>query len=327
MRALIVALVAVTGCSAHRASGGGSDGGGVVAGTWVNGTFANDQGQRDYALYVPVGYRAGTPMPLVTVLHGCTISADGMDQATRYSALADARGFLVVYPEQSSSANATLCWNWFDPANQSRGQGEPSIIAGITNRVIDQYGADRARSFVIGISAGGAMSVVMGATYPDAYAAIGVVAGCEYGGFPCGASGGPDPATQGQKAYQAMAANARVVPVVAFQGDADNVVPPVNGQQVTAQWIATDDWADDGMHDGSIAAAAASTKMLTVPSGRSYELDEWLDGSGAPLVDYYLVHGAGHAWPGGAPSAPFTDPSGPDASNISLDFFFAHARR
>jgi poly(hydroxyalkanoate) depolymerase family esterase len=302
----------------------GSDGGATMPGTWITGTYTNDQGQRDYRLYVPSGYRPGSALPLVVMLHGCTVTAEQMDATTQYAALAEARTFLVVYPVQSSAANPALCWNWFDPNSQARGKGEPSLIAGITQTVLDGWSVDGKRVYVIGPSAGGAMSVIMGATYPDRYAAIGVVAGCEYAGAPCGSSGGPDPVAQGKLAYQAMTTLARPLPVIVFHGDADPVAAPVNGQQVTQQWIATDDWADDGALNGSVPTSAASTSTLTVPGGRSYDRSQFDDHSGALVIDYYVVHGAGHAWPGGPASATFTDPTGPDATAISYDFFSAH---
>ena len=325
--ALLLVVTMGLGCGHGRASSdGGSDDGGATGGMWVTGTFSNDQGQRDYRLYVPSGYHAGTPLPLVVVLHGCTLGAEAMDATSQYSALAEARTFLVVYPEQSSAANPALCWNWFLGADQARAQGEPALIAGITQTVSDGWSVDGKRVYVIGISAGGAMSVIMGATYPDRYAAIGVVAGCEYAGSPCGSTGGPDPATQGQLAYQAMSSLARPVPVIVFQGDADAVVAPINGDQVTQQWIATDDYADDGAHDGTVATAAAATTTATVPNGRSYDRSEFDDRSGAALIDYYVIHGAGHAWPGGPASASFTDPTGPDATTLSYEFFRSHPR-
>ena len=324
VRLLLLAMVTL-GC-AHRATNGdgGAGGGGgsaeagdmaadgagdlagdgaTTAGMWITGTFSNDQGQRDYRLYVPSGYRAGAALPLVVMLHGCTVSAEQMDATTQYAALAEARTFLVVYPVQPSSANPALCWNWFLAADQARGSGEPSLIAGITQTVTAGWSVDDKRVYVIGASAGGAMSVIMGATYPDRYAAIGVVAGCEYGGAPCGSSGGPDPTMQGQLAYQAMASLARSVPVIVCHGDADAVAAPINGQQVTQQWLATDDWADDGKHNGTVPTAAASTMTLQAPNGRSYDRSQFDDQAGALLIDYYVIHGAGHAWPGGPSSA------------------------
>jgi poly(hydroxyalkanoate) depolymerase family esterase len=299
------------------------DGGG---GTWVHGTFTNDQGSRDWSLYVPSGYQSGTPLPLVTMLHGCTVTADQMDALTQLSQVAEAQNFLAVYPSQSLAANPSGCWNWFLTADQARGMGEPSLIAGIVDHVVAGWSVDAKRVFVIGASAGGAMSVIMGATYPDRFAAIGVVAGCEYGGAPCGPSGGPDPVAQGKAAYQAMGSFGHTMPVIVFHGDQDPVAAPINGQQVIQQWLATDDWADDGAANGSIPTTAASTVTAMVPGGRSYDLGRFLDGAGALLIESYVVHGAGHAWPGGPAGQPFTDPTGPDATGLSWAFFVAHPR-
>ena len=304
--------------SPDRADGG--------TGVWVSGTYSNDQGQRDYWVYVPSGYQPATPVPLVVVLHGCTVTVDQQEAGTRYTALADTRTFLVVYPVQSSLANPGLCWNWFDSGNQQRGKGEPSLIAGITSTVMKTWSIDAKKVYVIGPSAGGAMSVILGATYPDLIAAIGVVAGCEYAGQRCGPTGGPDPATQGPLAYQAMTSFARPMPVIVFHGDADPVAAPINGQQVTAQWLSTNDYADDGLHNGSVSTTATSTATLQVPNGRSYDLSRYDDQAGALLIESFVVHGAGHAWPGGPASATFTDPTGPDATTLSYDFFLAHAR-
>jgi poly(hydroxyalkanoate) depolymerase family esterase len=307
-------------------SDGSAAGDGAGAGGWFTGTYADASGQRDYRVYVPSGYRADSPAPLVTVLHGCTVDAAMMDDTTRYAALAEQRGFLVVYPEQTAAANPALCWNWFDPANQTRGQGEGTLIAGATRAVMMRWSIDQRRVFVIGASAGGAMSVLVGATYPDLFAAVGVVAGCEFGGAPCGATGGPAPKTQGHLAYQAMGAFARAQPVIVFQGDADPVVAPVNGQQVIDQWIATDDEADDGVLNGSVPSTPAQSTSGQVPNGRAFELAQYDGASGSTLLEYFLVHGAGHAWPGGPASASFTDPGGPDATTLSYEFFLAHAR-
>ena len=333
-RALLVAALALGGCrsSAHGGdgggggsggggSGGGDDGG--VAGQHVDGTFTNGEGARDYRVYVPSGYSAGTAVPLVVFLHGCTESLDHAEAATRLTALAEARTFIAVYPAQSSSANPALCWNWFVAADQARGSGEPSLIAGITQAVMSGWTIDPKRVFVMGISAGGAMSLVMAATYPDLYAALGVFSGCEFNGLPCGANGGPDPQTQAQSAFQAMGPNARLLPIIVFHGDADSVVPPINGQQVTDQWIGTDDWADDGAHDGSIAAAPSAHDSGQVPGGESWDRDRYTRSDGSTLAEHWLIHGMGHAWPGGDAAQALTDPAAPDGTTLAYEFFVA----
>ncbi|WP_255298463.1 extracellular catalytic domain type 1 short-chain-length polyhydroxyalkanoate depolymerase [Brevibacillus dissolubilis] len=287
---------------------------------------------RTYKLYVPDGYVAGTPIPLVVMLHGCTQDPDQFSAGTQMNALAETEKFLVMYPEQTSSANSNKCWNWFESAHQSRGSGEPALIAGMVDQVKSQYSVDANKVYVGGLSAGAGMSVIMGVTYPDVFAAVAVGAGLEYkaatsmtNAFTAMNSGGPDPINQGNLAYTAMGAYKRVVPVVVFHGTSDYTVYPVNGDQVIAQWAQTNDRASDGADDNNIDATADATINGSVSGGRTYKEYVYKDSaSGLVIMKKYIVDGMGHAWSGGSTAGSYTDPQGPNATQLSWQFFQEH---
>jgi poly(hydroxyalkanoate) depolymerase family esterase len=299
--------------------------GAQMPGRTISASYTDTAGTLSYETYVPSTYSTGTPLPLVIALHGCTETADEFRQLTRLDQLAEAQGFIAVFPQQSSDANSLRCWNWFQPANTQRGAGEPSLIAGITLAVMQSYAVDPDCVYAVGLSAGGAMASVMGATYPDLYAAIGIGSGCEYAaGASCAGDQGADPEQAGRQAYLAMGAGARVLPVIVFQGDQDTTVPPVNAQQLVQQWLVTDDWADDGARNGSIPMSPAQTTEGQVPGGRAYTIASYVDGQGREIVQFWLVHGMGHVWSGGCGCEAYADPSGPDESGAVYAFFAAH---
>lgn len=285
-----------------------------------------------YSVYTPVNYHPGTSVPMVVMLPGCTQTGESFEDSTgstlaadtNMDALADEKQFIVVYPQQNVLANPALCWNWFLEINEFRGSGEAAVIAGITQTVehtTSQWTIDTHRVYAAGPSAGGAMSVIMGATYPDLFAAIGVESGPEYQAAtsPVGYfTGGPDPTLAGDAAYHAMGSYARVVPVIDFQGTADLICLPINGDQVIKQWMETDHDASPGTYNASFADPSTTT-YGQVPGGRSYTTYTWSDTNGNEVEEYWVINGMGHAWAGG--SGLFGDPLAPSATLAMYNFF------
>jgi poly(hydroxyalkanoate) depolymerase family esterase len=260
------------------------------------------------------------------MLHGCTQDPSDFEAGTRMNAQADGAGFLVAYPDEPTTDNVEKCWNWFLPADQVRGGAEPALLAGIVSDVAKDYTVDTKRVFAAGISAGAAMAVILGATYPDVFAAVGVHSGLEYqaatdptSALSAAAYGGPDPKAQGDTAFTVMGSAARSLPVIVFHGDADAVVNVVNGPQVVTQWTETDTRAG--------ASVGAGTSEMGSAGGKTYTRTTYAGLSGGKtLLESYVVHGLGHAWSGGSTAGTFTDPNAPDASAIIWAFFASHGR-
>jgi poly(hydroxyalkanoate) depolymerase family esterase len=268
--------------------------------------FANHAGSRAYKLYVPSGYNE-QPVPLVVMLHGCTQSPDDFAAGTRMNDLAEEGTFLAAYPAQAQSANISKCWNWFSPADQQRDQGEPSILAGITRQVMRDFRVEPGRVYIAGLSAGGAAAAILGATYPDLYAAIGV-----HSGLACGAARDVASAFAAMRQGQSEVARGNraphAVPTIVFHGDRDTTVNPINGDQVIAQ---------------SKATAQLRTTVTTgeSPGGLHFTRTVQTDVNGTSILEHWVLNGAGHAWSGGSSAGSYTEPRGPNASREMMRFF------
>lgn len=274
--------------------------------------YDSHHGSRDYKLYVPSYFAKQNvnqqDWPLVIMLHGCTQDPDDFALGTRMNQLAERFNCLVAYPAQSPNANNNKCWNWFQTTDQQRDQGEPAIIAGLTRSLIEEYAIDQSRVYIAGLSAGGAMAALMGLNYPELFAAVGVHSGLAGGS-----------ASDITSAFQAMrqgcdnpslaihSTPAQLPRLLIFHGDQDTTVNPVNGKKLIKQWQ---------------SHSSPQQYLYREEKNVRYTCQQYIDEQGSIWLEYWQIHGMGHAWSGGSADGSYTDPNGPDVSERLLQFFF-----
>jgi poly(hydroxyalkanoate) depolymerase family esterase len=283
-----------------------------------------------YRLYVPSSLGAGSAVPLVVVIHGCTTTADQQAAASNYNPIADRRRFVVLYPDVDQVDEAYgRCWKGiWDPAAEGRGRGDARALVEMTRAVMTHWRIDPARVYAIGISAGAFETAILGADYPDLYAAIGIHSGAGYlGGEPgCLVANEPpgDVTVLARAARVAMRGRARVMPVIVLHGDRDDRVPYRCGEQALAQWLRTDDLVLRHERRAALPSTPTGISHAKVPGGRAYTVRSYADRSGCPVAELWTIHGMGHYWSGGSAdpaSARYSDPQGPSAAAASWAFF------
>ncbi|MGV9644994.1 extracellular catalytic domain type 1 short-chain-length polyhydroxyalkanoate depolymerase [Streptomyces sp. NPDC003514] len=251
--------------------------------------FGSNPGALRMFRYVPDGLPAGRPV--VVALHGCTQNAAGYGTGSGWLQLADRWGFSVVLPQQQSANNLSSCFNWFQNGDIARGQGEAASIAQMVDRQLADTAGDASRVQVTGLSAGGGMTAVMMAAYPEKFASGGIVAGLPYGcaqaaGSPyvCMYVGATQTARQwGDRVRAARPGYTGPWPaLVAFQGTADYTVKPVNMADLVRQW--TDAHGTDQTADVSDTVAGFPHQVFRDASGRA-------------AVETYSLTGMGHGQP------------------------------
>ncbi|MEF3083410.1 PHB depolymerase family esterase [Luteimonas sp. SMYT11W] len=289
----------------------------TARGTTTEHSYSNHAGTRSYTLYVPPALAAADAAvaPLMMMLHGCTQTPADFAAGTRMNALADAHGVIVAYPAQTARDNGQKCWNWFRSEDQARDAGEPSILAGIVDDIARRHRVDTRRVYVAGLSAGAAMAVILGRTYPEKFAAVGAHSGLPFaaatdvpGAFAAmqGRSTRPETRTQ---------ADAQRVPTIVIHGTADHTVRPDNGSAIVA---------DATAGTATVPPLRAEVSGTTKINGRECTHTAFVDAEGHARVEHVLITGAGHAWSGGDPSGSHTDAKGPDASALILAFCLRH---
>ncbi len=288
-------------------------------GRWVGGPAAGFGG-RSYDVYLPKGHRRTAKAPLVMLLHGCLQTPAEFADASRFTAVADRNGFLLVVPHQEGRHHPQRCWRWYESRNQQRGAGEPAALAAILLDVLaetSRWRVEGGRMYVAGLSAGGAMAMTLAATYPDLFAAAGVHSAPAYRS-----------ATGGSHAFAAMAGRTRVpppavpaaaiAPLIVVQGRADGVVAAANAERIADQWLA---------HHSAAGVGAPRTRVDTGRLlGRGFTRIRWYAARGRRVLEVWQVDRLGHAWSGGRAGGSYSDPEGPRASTLMWNFFRTHSR-
>ena len=283
--------------------------------------FKHNPGELDAFVHIPVDLPPRAP--LVVVLHGCTQDAAVYDHGSGWSALADAHGFALLYPQQRRGNNPNTCFSWFEPGDTARGGGEVASIAAMTQAAIAEFDLNPSRVFVTGLSAGGAMTAAMLATYPDIFAGGAIVAGLPYGianGVPeaLGAMSRPGALTAtalGERVRSATSFTGPWPRVAVWHGDADRTVAAANGDAAARQWVDV-----HGLDDSAVVTEAIS----------GHPVRRWRDANGVVQVEAWEIPGMGHGTPieaavGGAAGAHFLEAGIGSSAHIAAFFGIAPA--
>ncbi len=281
-------------------------------------------------VHIPAGYNPKTPVPVVVNIHGCSQTAELQQAGTLFDEIAQREGFIVVYPDfVDQNSHPIACWRFYLPTEWARGQGDAAGVAALTRMVMERWSVDPERVYVMGGSSGAFLTSILGATYPDLYAAMANLAGGPYASTFLDAANPlipalENPALQARLAFLAMGSHARVVPLLEIHGDADTTIYPENGANAIQQWLMTNNLVVSGSRSAPFPLTPSETRSYAEGEDFPYEIDDYRDAEGCLVVRHIRIHGLQHLYPGGSddPDLPaFIEPRAVSASEAAWDFF------
>jgi poly(hydroxyalkanoate) depolymerase family esterase len=300
-------------------------------------TYGSGEEARPYIVYTPTSYKRAHPAPLVVMTHGCQTTAEEQMHANLYNRLAERRGFVVMYPDVDVALTQQPgplrnCWRFYDSNSWHRDQGDAGAIAGMTRDVMELRRIDAGRVYMVGISAGGFMTSIMAAAYPDLFAAVTVAAGGAYADPLCI---GGNPATtpvaeSADLAFAEMGSRARVVPRLVMGGDSDRGITPPCADKALEQGLRTNNLVIGGSQEAPISLTPASVRTVKTPGRYDSTVSTYLDADGCIVGERWSFAGMDHFWPGGSSDpqwANFTDPAAPSGAKISWRFLSHYSKR
>lgn len=270
--------------------------------TWTTHQHQAAGQSREYRLYLPASLDGRPAAGLLLLLHGCTQDPDDFARGTGIMAAAERHRVIVVAPAQTAQANMNRCWNWFEGRHTARDGGEAAFLVDLTRSVAHDHAVAPDQRFAAGLSAGGAMAVILGAVFADDFGAV----AC-HSGLPNGA------ATDMGGAFQAMSQGGSDrgqgvgCRLFVVHGTTDKTVSPRNADAVLDQAL---------RRQPGLTRRAADAKL----NDRAVHIGRYRDDAGSLRIETWRVDGLAHAWSGGEPTGSYTAP-GPQATDAMMAFF------
>lgn len=309
----------------------------AFAEAWETHKYTSDLGQREFLFYSPGNIQTHERRPLIVALHGCLQNAKELAGLTRLQSLAKKEKAYLLLPNQNFLNNFNRCWNWHSANHQKRDRGEPGLIAGMIDWAKNHHQIDPRRVYIFGVSAGGAMTTILMANYPDVFSAGLSASGIMYkaatnmlSGYAAAKSGSDkSPLETAQQAWKDLKDEVwfpESLPILVITGDADTSCHPKNSEQTVEQFLAFNDLFDDGKSNKSVKTEPISQTTSKVENGYDYTHLVYGKNKNQVAAEYYVIHGMGHGWSGGNSDFDYNFPLGPNATEIMWNFFKRHRK-